>query len=275
MVSIWFSYFHDTVHDETKQKDYNKTVYSGSGSQQSKGQNISNPPPSGTGSDISSSIYGNKSHAALNKVNVGFFLFFFFLSFDATKILNKLCEFIFQSYEKQSFHSGTPPPFNLAGTQATGATSQAYGQQLYIQAMPAALHNMNMHQQMHQVGVFLFFSSTKENYWNKNAFYHKMSGITVCAPHLFNTTLFAGEKLFPHLVLVDNYQILFFSKKKFNIFWRPILICLFWEEGIFYFFIHLSRIMNDECRNEKNLECPACDNCPNPLYYLRKSIGFL
>lgn len=55
-----------------------------------------------------------------------------------------------QSYEKQSFHSGTPPPFNL-GTQTPGATSQAYGQQLYIQAMPAALHNMNMHQQIHQV----------------------------------------------------------------------------------------------------------------------------
>lgn len=54
----------------TKTQDYNKTVYTGGGSQQSKGQNISNPPPSGTGSDISSSMYGNKSHAALNKVNV-------------------------------------------------------------------------------------------------------------------------------------------------------------------------------------------------------------
>lgn len=60
-----------------------------------------------------------------------------------------------QSYEKQSFHSGTPPPFNLAGTQTAGATSQAYGaQQLYIQAMPATLHNMNMHQQIHQVSVY-------------------------------------------------------------------------------------------------------------------------
>lgn len=60
----------------------------------------------------------------------------------------KFC--LFQSYEKQSFHSGTPPPFNLAGSQTAGATT-AYGQQLYIQAMPATLHNMNMHQQMHQV----------------------------------------------------------------------------------------------------------------------------
>lgn len=51
-------------------QDYSKSAYPGSGGQQSKGQNVSNPPPSGTGSDISSSMYGNKSHAALNKVNV-------------------------------------------------------------------------------------------------------------------------------------------------------------------------------------------------------------
>lgn len=51
-------------------QDYNKSAYPGSGNQQSKGQNVSNPPPSGTASDISSSMYGNKSHAALNKVNV-------------------------------------------------------------------------------------------------------------------------------------------------------------------------------------------------------------
>lgn len=52
-----------------------------------------------------------------------------------------------QSYEKGSFHSNTPPPFG----QTAGATSQYGAQQLYIQAMPAALHNMNMHQQIHQV----------------------------------------------------------------------------------------------------------------------------
>jgi hypothetical protein len=56
----------------------------------------------------------------------------------------------FQSYEKQSFHSGTPPPFNLAASQTAGATSaQAYGaQHLYIPTIPAPHH---MHQQMHQV----------------------------------------------------------------------------------------------------------------------------
>lgn len=92
--------------NKKKTQDYNKTVYSGSGSQQSKGQNISNPPPSGTGSDISSSMYGNKSHAALNKVNVSYpslapnnllhliipsirwnsiVLFFFFLNWNACR----------------------------------------------------------------------------------------------------------------------------------------------------------------------------------------------
>lgn len=63
-------------------QDYNKTAYPGSGSQQSKGQN-SNPPPSGTGSDISSSMYGNKNHAALNKVNVSSVNMTLLLSFSA------------------------------------------------------------------------------------------------------------------------------------------------------------------------------------------------
>lgn len=53
-------------------QDYSKSAYPGTGGQQSKGQNVSNPPQSGSGSDISSSMYGNKSHAALNKVNVSF-----------------------------------------------------------------------------------------------------------------------------------------------------------------------------------------------------------
>lgn len=50
-------------------QDYNKSAYAGSSAQQSKGQNVTNPPQSGSGSDISSSMYG-KSHVALNKVNV-------------------------------------------------------------------------------------------------------------------------------------------------------------------------------------------------------------
>ncbi|XP_053683633.1 protein lingerer isoform X4 [Sabethes cyaneus] len=105
-------------------QDYNKNPYPTSGvGQQSKGQTVSNPQSAGgSGSDIAPSMYG-KSHVALNKVN---------------------------SYEKQSFHSGTPPPYNIAGTQTAGATSgQPYGQHLYIPTIPTH-HNINMHQAMHQ-----------------------------------------------------------------------------------------------------------------------------
>jgi hypothetical protein len=113
---------YDTLSQTTQ--DYNKAPYASSGvGQQSKGQTVSNPQ-SGTGSDITSSMYG-KSHAALNKVN---------------------------SYEKQSFHSGTPPPFNLVGSQTAlnnvnAASAQPYGSQhLYIPTIAAPHHNMNMHQ---------------------------------------------------------------------------------------------------------------------------------
>uniref|UniRef100_A0A6B2EFL1 Protein lingerer n=1 Tax=Phlebotomus kandelakii TaxID=1109342 RepID=A0A6B2EFL1_9DIPT len=121
------SAYGSTTYDALSQttQDYSKSAYPGSGvGQQSKGQNVNNPPPSGTGSDITSSMY-SKTHVTLNKVN---------------------------SYDKQSFHSGTPPPFNLAGTQTAGATSaQPYG--MYIPAIPPPHHNINLHQQMHQVGA--------------------------------------------------------------------------------------------------------------------------
>ncbi|XP_059614646.1 protein lingerer isoform X2 [Phlebotomus argentipes] len=118
--SAYGSATYDTLSQTTQ--DYSKSAYPGSGvGQQSKGQNVNNPPPAGTGSDITSSMY-SKTHVALNKVN---------------------------SYDKQSFHSGTPPPFNLAGTQTAGATSaQPYG--MYIPAIPPPHHNMNIHQPIHQ-----------------------------------------------------------------------------------------------------------------------------
>ncbi|XP_055632035.1 protein lingerer isoform X3 [Toxorhynchites rutilus septentrionalis] len=105
-------------------QDYNKNPYPSSGvGQQSKGQTVTNPQSAGgSGSDIAPSMYG-KSHVALSKVN---------------------------SYDNKSFHSGTPPPYNIAGTQTAGATSgQPYGQHLYIPTMPTH-HNINMHQAMHQ-----------------------------------------------------------------------------------------------------------------------------
>ncbi|ALC42196.1 lig [Drosophila busckii] len=102
-------------------QDYTKGGYSSSVNQQSKTQTVSNQPQAGTGSDLTSSMYG-KGHVALNKVN---------------------------SYDKQSFHSGTPPPFNMANTQTAGGTSaQPYG--MYL-PMPAAGHHNMIHQPIHQV----------------------------------------------------------------------------------------------------------------------------
>lgn len=63
---------YDTLSQSTQ--DYSKGAYPGASvGQQSKVQNVTNPPPAGTGSDISSSMYG-KTHVALNKVNVSEFL---------------------------------------------------------------------------------------------------------------------------------------------------------------------------------------------------------
>lgn len=101
---------YDTLNQTTQ--DYNKTPYASSGvGQQSKGQTVSNPQTGGTGSDITSSMYG-KSHAALNKVNVSPWRSLA----QFASLINFLPSFK-QSYEKQSFHSGTPPPFNLVGSQ--------------------------------------------------------------------------------------------------------------------------------------------------------------
>ncbi|XP_032306203.1 protein lingerer isoform X4 [Drosophila ananassae] len=110
---------YDTLSQTTQ--DYGKGGYSSNVNQQNKTQTVSNQSQAGTGSDLTSSMYG-KGHVALNKVN---------------------------SYDKQSFHSGTPPPFNMANTQTAGGTSaQPYG--MYL-PMPAAGHHNMIHQPIHQV----------------------------------------------------------------------------------------------------------------------------
>ncbi|XP_017087751.2 protein lingerer isoform X10 [Drosophila bipectinata] len=109
---------YDTLSQTTQ--DYGKGGYSSNVNQQNKTQTVSNQSQAGTGSDLTSSMYG-KGHVALNKVN---------------------------SYDKQSFHSGTPPPFNMANTQTAGGTSaQPYG--MYL-PMPAAGHHNMIHQPIHQ-----------------------------------------------------------------------------------------------------------------------------
>ncbi|KAH8394773.1 hypothetical protein KR222_005153 [Zaprionus bogoriensis] len=122
---------YDTLSQTTQ--DYSKGGYSSSVNQQSKTQTVSNQPQAGTGSDLSSSMYG-KNHVALNKVN---------------------------SYEKQSFHSGTPPPYNMANTQTAGGTSgQPYG--MYL-PMPAAGHHNMIHQPIHQMDGRIHSSSRRDS----------------------------------------------------------------------------------------------------------------
>jgi hypothetical protein len=98
-------------------QDYGKTTYnSGGGVGQTKPQA---PANNQSGGNSGSEIFG-KGHAALGK-----------------------------SYENKSFHSGTPPPFNLVGSQTAlnSASAQPYGSQhLYIPTLAAPHHNINMHQ---------------------------------------------------------------------------------------------------------------------------------
>ncbi|XP_067631505.1 protein lingerer isoform X1 [Eurosta solidaginis] len=124
-----------TSYDALQQasQDYTKGAYPSTVNQQTKSQNVANPPQSGTNSDITSSMYG-KGHVALNKVN---------------------------SYEKQNFHSGTPPPFNMPNTQTAGGTSaQPYG--MYL-PMPTAGHHNMIHQPIHQMDGRIHNSSRRDS----------------------------------------------------------------------------------------------------------------
>lgn len=112
----------------SQSQDYSKTGYvSGSQSQSKAGVGANAGTTGSSASDLSATMYG-KSHVALGKVN---------------------------SYEKQGFHSGTPPPFNLPGSQSTPmAPSGAYAPHLFIPTMaPHQQHHSTtlMHQPLHQM----------------------------------------------------------------------------------------------------------------------------
>lgn len=117
--------------------DYSKVgagagAYTGAPTQTKTGTGVGGTPaganPSSTSTDLAANMY-SKSHAALSKVN---------------------------SYDKQSFHSATPPPFNLTNSQNTGlAPSGAYPPHLFIPPMaPHQQHHSAalMHQPLHQDG---------------------------------------------------------------------------------------------------------------------------
>ncbi|XP_046661479.1 protein lingerer isoform X2 [Homalodisca vitripennis] len=85
-----------------------------------------------SGTPTTSSDMYTKGHATLNKVN---------------------------SYDKAVFHSGTPPPFNLGGSQSAGlAHSGTYAPPLFISTLPphqqhahSAATLMHSHQPLHQI----------------------------------------------------------------------------------------------------------------------------
>jgi hypothetical protein len=111
-------------------QDYNKTGYVGN-NQGQKGGGVNASSTGSSGNDLSA-MYG-KSHAALGKVN---------------------------SYDKQGFHSGTPPPFagTLHGGQNAGLapSGTGYAPQVYIPTMTPHQQQLStqlMHQPLHQMDV--------------------------------------------------------------------------------------------------------------------------
>ncbi|XP_063238119.1 protein lingerer isoform X3 [Bacillus rossius redtenbacheri] len=112
----------------TQNPDYGKTGYVSASQAQGKA-GASAGSGGSSAADLSAPMYGAKSHVALSKVN---------------------------SYEKQGFHSGTPPPFNMAGSQSTPMTpGGAYGPHLFIPTMPPHQQHHStqlMHQPLHQEG---------------------------------------------------------------------------------------------------------------------------
>nr|CAD7196532.1 unnamed protein product [Timema douglasi] len=113
----------------SQNQDYGKTSYvSGNQTQNKTGVGANAGTTGSSATDLTGSMYG-KSHVALGKVN---------------------------SYEKQAFHSGTPPPFNMAGSQSTPmAPSGAYAQHMFIPVPAHQQHHSTplMHQPLHQMEI--------------------------------------------------------------------------------------------------------------------------
>ncbi|XP_054277627.1 protein lingerer isoform X2 [Macrosteles quadrilineatus] len=88
------------------------------------------PQTKAGGTPTTSADLYTKGHATLNKVN---------------------------SYDKAGFHSGTPPPFNLTGSQTGLAPSGTYAPHLFIPTMPPHQQHHSgatlMHQPLHQDGA--------------------------------------------------------------------------------------------------------------------------
>lgn len=112
----------------TQSQDYSKGGYVSNTQSQSKGSGA-NASTGGSSANDLTAMYG-KSHTALGKVN---------------------------SYDKQGFHSGTPPPFPgaLHGNQSTALPSGTNFNPMYISTMPPQQHHSTplIHQPIHQMEV--------------------------------------------------------------------------------------------------------------------------
>lgn len=103
----------------TQTQDYSKATYGTTSQNQVKGVSAG----SGAVADLSASVY-SKAHAQLAK-----------------------------SYDKPGFHTGTPPPFNLAGSQAAGplgASSAPYAAQFIPVLAHGQHHSQLLHHHMQQ-----------------------------------------------------------------------------------------------------------------------------
>lgn len=107
-------------YDNLSQTQDFKTGYGSGGQNQNKGGGVTTGSATNSGTDLG----GYKNH--LGKMG--------------------------RSYDKQGFHTGTPPPFNLAGSGTNPMTPNAYTP-MFIPTMPAAQHHSPlMHHQLHQDG---------------------------------------------------------------------------------------------------------------------------
>lgn len=134
-------------------QEYGKGAYVGNtqGQNKSAGVNASTTGP--TGNDLAT-MYG-KSHTALGKVNVRQII----LPIMSIGICFER-SFTLQSYEKQGFHSGTPPPFTgtLHSSQNAGLAPSGTGYGVFVPTMPPHQQHHStplMHQPLHQVKLRL------------------------------------------------------------------------------------------------------------------------
>lgn len=113
-----------------------------------------------------------------------------------------------QSYEKQGFHSGTPPPFTGAihGSQSAGLapSGTGYAPQVYIPTMAAQHHSTHLMQQpLHQVNhsVFLFTLTHFATFFGCMWHYLRLTSIKKLLHYVvFYITMFISFMFFSFLI---------------------------------------------------------------------------